>query len=102
MKKTLAIFLVLVFCITGSAMAGLVSHRQIHQQERIGQGIHSGELTGGEVRALEREQRHIQYSKESALSDGVVTPGERARLHSQQDRASQHIYRLKHNARKQP
>jgi hypothetical protein len=80
-----------------AAMAGRVGNRQIRQQKRIHQGIHSGELTGREVRALQREQRHVQRSKRRAWSDGELTPGERIRLEHKQDRASRHIYRFKHN-----
>jgi hypothetical protein len=104
MKKTLAICVILVFSmvIVGPAMAGRVLNRQINQQERIDQGIRSGELTGREVKVLEHEQWQIQKSKRRALSDGVVTPGEKIRLDTQQDKASARIYRLKHNVRQQP
>ncbi len=79
------------------AFAGRVKHRQIHQQKRIHQGVHSGELTRRETYRLERQQVHLQRSKRRAWSDGTLTRRERARLELQQDRASWNIYRAKHN-----
>ena len=80
-------------------MAGRIGNRQIRQNERIGQGVNSNELTLRETDVLMHEQHRIQSSKRRALSDGVLTPKERARLEIQQDRASRSIYRLKHNDR---
>lgn len=80
-----------------AAFAGRVKNRQIKQQKRIHQGIHSGELTKGEVHKIQREQKRLQKSKRQAWSDGKLTPKERVRLEHRQDRASRHIYRAKHN-----
>jgi hypothetical protein len=74
-----------------------VTKRQGNQQARIGQGVKSGELTKGETRRLERQQTKIQHDKRVAKSDGVVTPGERAKLNREQNRASKRVYKLKHN-----
>lgn len=79
------------------AHAGRVGRRQVRQQKRIHQGIMSGELTRRETGALEREQHHIQRAKRVALRDRQVTPREGFRIDRMQDRASRHIYRLKHN-----
>lgn len=74
-----------------------VNARQHHQQQRIGQGVRSGELTRNETRRLEREQRHIRQDERSYKSDGVLTRAERADLHHDQNRASRHIYMEKHD-----
>ena len=79
-----------------------INHRQREQQHRIGQGVQSGQLTAGETRRLERQQRHIQATKRKDKADGTVTPQEKAQLTREQNRASRHIYRAKHNARTQP
>ena len=99
MKKTITILMAAVFSIAcvSPAIAGRVMDRQVRQQKRIHQGIHSGELTGQEIRGLEKEQRHIRRSKKKAWSDGKLTPKERLRLERQQNKASGHIYKLKHN-----
>ena len=56
-----------------------VTKRQAHQQQRIKQGVKSGELTKGETARLEAQQGKIAVDKAKAKSDGVVTPGERAK-----------------------
>ena len=76
-----------------------INARQANQQERIKQGVNSGQLTPGETHRLERQQANIQANKLEAKSDGKVTPQERARLTREQNRASRTIYRDKHNNR---
>ena len=56
-------------------------------------------MTTGETIKLEKEQREIQQEKKEAKSDGVVTREERNDIHQDQNRASRHIYRAKHNRR---
>jgi hypothetical protein len=77
--------------------AATVNQRQRNQQQRIDQGIRSGELTRHEVKRLEREQTHIRHDEARAKSDGVFTPKERARIQREQNRASADIYRQKHD-----
>jgi hypothetical protein len=93
-----SIFLASLFFST-PASAGRVANRQIRQQHRIAQGVHSGELTKGETRALAHEQKVIQGLKKRSWQDGYLTPKEKARLENAQDRSSDHIYLLKHNDR---
>jgi hypothetical protein len=76
----------------------VVEKRQLLQQERIGQGVASGQLTPQEAVRLERQQAGIERAQERAEADGKVTPEERARLHRKQDRASRRIYKEKHDA----
>lgn len=80
-----------------AAFAGRPGERQISQQERIQQGVISGEITPKEYRILQHEQAEIQRSKRQAWSDGHLTKNERIRLERQQNEASRHIYRAKHN-----
>lgn len=74
-----------------------VNARQHHQQQRIGQGVRSGELTRGEARHLQREQRHIRQEERAYRSDGHLSRAERADLQRDQNRASRHIYNEKHD-----
>ncbi len=76
-----------------------IRKRQVNQQRRITQGIFSDELTRGEYRRLEKEQRGINREEREAKADGIVTRGERREIHREQDQASRHIYRAKHNNR---
>ena len=85
-----------------SVQAGEIVTREQRQQERIGQGVQSGELTAKETQWLKKEQGKIEADRQQALEDGKMTKKERARLHQEQDRASRHIYKQKHDAQKQP
>ena len=78
----------------------VATRRQGNQQKRITQGVASGELKAGEVRKLEQEQKDIQQEKKEARADGTVTGEERKEIQKEQNQASRHIYRAKHNNRK--
>ncbi len=79
------------------AMAGPFTWRETRQQARIYQGVDSGQVTPGEFRYLERQQGRIEAYREHAWSDGRLTPREACRLTREQNRASRHIWRAKHN-----
>ncbi len=102
MKKLAIVMTAMVFALVtvDAATAGRVKNRQVRQQKRIHQGVHSGELTKRETVRLQKEQRHINRARKRALSDGELTRKERVRLERKQDRASRHVYRAKHNERK--
>jgi hypothetical protein len=78
----------------------VATKRQGNQQKRIGRGAASGELKAGEVRKLEKEQKEIQQQKQEARADGTVTGAERKEIHKEQEKASRHVYRAKHNNKK--
>ena len=81
------------------ARAGEIKERQKNQQERIGEGVKSGELTKKETLELEAEQAKIQRKKRRfRRNDGKLGPKERAKLEQEQDKASKHIYNQKHDA----
>jgi hypothetical protein len=85
-----------------TVQAGEIVDRERRQQERIAQGVQSGELTAKETQRLETEQARIENDRKQALADGKMTRKERSRLHNEQDRASHRIYRQKHDAQQQP
>lgn len=74
-----------------------VDQRQANQEQRIDQGVASGSLTQREANRLERGQQHVDNMENRAKADGVVTRGERARLHQAQDAQSARIYHQKHD-----
>lgn len=74
-----------------------VDQRQANQQQRIDQGVKSGQLTNKEAARLEKGQDRIETMEDKAKADGTVTPKERARLHKAQDNQSRKIYREKHD-----
>jgi len=93
-----ALVLALVLLQVGVSRAhGPYAKRHHCQKERIVEGVRCGELTRGEYRYLENEQRWIQRFRRHSLADGWLSRGERRQLHRLQDRASGDIYRAKHN-----
>ncbi len=103
--KTRIVLATLITALTCSIAAAqpatpVVKERQENQQGRINQGVASGELTKKEAAALKTEQRAIQAEKKAFKADGKVTAAERAKLRHDQNQASRHIYKKKHNARK--
>ncbi len=95
--KTAGAVMAVALITAGSAGAGVIRDRQENQEQRIENGVASGQLTGREAARLERQDARIDRRAERARADGVVTPGEGARLTRQQNRASRHIYRQKHD-----
>lgn len=88
-----------VFAQTASPTATpRVDQREQRQQQRIDQGVASGQLTPRETARLERQQGRIDAAEAKAKSDGVVTRKERKALARRQNAASRAIYRAKHNA----
>ena len=77
-----------------------VGQRQRMQQERIGQGIKSGQLTPAEAARMENQEKHVnrEVARDRAANGGTLTPGERAKVNHQQNKVSRHIYRQKHDA----
>jgi uncharacterized membrane protein YebE (DUF533 family) len=79
-----------------------VNARQVRQQERIGQGIKSGELTGKEAVRLEREERAVRVEERAYKADGKLTPAERKDLHQDLNKVSSDIYKQKHDGQTRP
>ncbi len=78
-----------------------IDQREINQQNRIEQGIQSGQLTPREAGKLETQQARIKQREDrmAARNGGNLTPADKAKLTKQQNRASKNIYRKKHNER---
>jgi hypothetical protein len=81
-----------------------VGQRRENQQDRIAQGIKSGQLTAGETAKLENQQKNInkQVAADRAGNGGKLTAGEKAQVNREQNKASKNIYNKKHNAKTQP
>lgn len=79
-----------------------VNAREQNQQDRIANGVKSGELTPKETMNVEKQQQHIQNQekRDMAKNNGHLTKGEQAKLNREQNRASRNIYAKKHNNRK--
>jgi hypothetical protein len=80
-----------------------VGQRRENQQDRIAQGVKSGQLTAGETAKLENQQRGInqQVHADRAANGGKLTAGEKAQVNHEQNQTSKNIYNKKHNANTQ-
>lgn len=80
-----------------------VGQRRENQQDRIAQGIKSGQLTAGETSKLENQQKGInqQVKADRQADGGKLTPGEKQQVNKEQNTASKNIYNKKHNANTQ-
>ncbi len=77
-----------------------ISQRKDNQQDRIAQGVQSGELTAGETKNLETKEAGINQEEHTMRADdnGHLTATDRSTLNRQQNRLSNQIYGDKHNA----
>ena len=91
----------LAFSLAAPALAAEVDRREENHQDRIAQGVKSGQLTPGETAHLERKEAGIRHEikSERAANGGKLTPAQRAQVNRQQNRVSNQIYRAKHNDR---
>jgi hypothetical protein len=80
-----------------------VGRRQENQQDRIAQGVKSGQLTPRETAHLEGREAAInkEVKNDRAANGGHLTPAEHRQVNRQQNRTSNAIYRKKHNSRVQ-
>lgn len=79
-----------------------VDQRQAQQNQRIEQGVASGELTKPEARRLRHQQANVARAEDKAKADGTVTAQERHRLGHMQDHSSRAIARQKHDRQHRP
>jgi hypothetical protein len=87
----------LAFCGAAFAQAGTVQ-RDVNQQQRIEQGLKSGQLNTREASRLEGEEARVERDQARAMQDGKLSPAEKQRLAREQNRVSRDIYREKHDA----
>jgi hypothetical protein len=81
-----------------------VGQRRENQQDRIAQGVKSGQLTAGETAKLEKQQQGInkQVVKDRKANGGTLTASQKKQINKEQNQASRNIYRKKHNPATQP
>ena len=103
MKRTL--IALAIFAATGTlAFAGDApraeddTQRNVNQQDRIEQGLQSGELNTKEAARLERQETAIERTESKAMRDGTIDNREQAVITAEQNQASRDIYRQKHDA----
>jgi hypothetical protein len=84
----------------GFGHANEVNARQGNQQQRINQGVRSGQMTPGETRNVEQRDSSInrEAQRDRAANGGTLTGQERQQINQRQNNVSNSIAADKHNA----
>lgn len=112
MQRTFFTLAAAALIATGTAMAqqsqstppanngNTVNDRRENQQDRIANGVQSGQLTAGETKNLEGREANLNREiKDDRQADGgKLTQQERQQVNHQQNNLSRSIYNDKHNA----
>src|SRR5579863_1911453 len=77
-----------------------VNQRRENQQDRIANGIQSGQLTAGETKNLEGREANLnrEIRDDRQADGGKLTSTEKQQVNQQQNNLSNKIYQDKHNA----
>jgi len=80
-----------------------INQRKENQQDRIAQGVKSGQLTAAETGHLEKQETAINKEEKAmrAQDNGHLTKADKSLINKQQNQESKRIYRDKHNSRVQ-
>jgi hypothetical protein len=82
---------------------GTIGQRKENQQDRIAQGVKSGQLTASETANLETKEAGLNKEIRTDRKDngGNLTNNEKKQINNQQNKLSKNIYKDKHNNRVQ-
>ena len=85
----------------GHPRVNQVNGREQKQQNRIANGVKSGQLTPGETRRLERGEQRLKNNekKDMAKDNGHLTKKDQRQLNKEANHMSKRIYKDKHNAK---
>ena len=85
---------------TTAPAPGTAGERRENQQDRVANGVQSGELTAGETKNIESREANVnrEIKDDKAANDGKLTSQERQQINKQQNNLSKSIYQDKHNA----
>ncbi len=101
-SRRIAMAMTLALCAAAHAQeqpAAVAAQRDANQQERIEQGLQSGQLSSKEAGQLERDEQHLDRTQARDLkSGGALTPQEKSQITHEQNQVSRDIYQDKHNA----
>jgi hypothetical protein len=100
MQRTLLVLVTGLLFSTGvpAQNAASETQRDTNQQNRVEQGLKSGQLTTREAGTLERDEQRIDRTQARDMKDGTLTTQEKAQIQREQNHASRQIYQDKHNA----
>jgi uncharacterized membrane protein YebE (DUF533 family) len=99
MKRIIFAALVAAAALPLAAQTGTpkIDKREANQQQRIEQGVDSGQLTPKETAKLEKGEAKIDKMEAKAKSDGKVTEKERKKITKAQHKESKKIHKEKHD-----
>jgi hypothetical protein len=110
MNRKLILFAVAALVAAGPAFAqqtqpmqpapNTVNNRRTDQQDRIANGVQSGQLTAGETKNIESREANLnrEVRDDRSADGGKLTQQERNQVNRQQNNLSRSIYSDKHNA----
>lgn len=77
-----------------------VNQRRENQQDRVANGVQSGQLTAGETKSVEEQEANLnrQIRDDRHADNGKLTPQEKQQIQKKQNGLSKEIYNDKHNA----
>jgi hypothetical protein len=80
--------------------APTIGQREQNQQDRVANGIDSGQMTAGETKNVESRESNLnrEVRDDRHADDGHLTQQERQQINHQQNNLSHSIYQDKHNA----
>src|SRR5947207_5319818 len=103
MKRFALIPLIAAGLMITSLGAQEIQKRKENQQDRIAQGVKSGQLTAGETANLEHKEAKLnrETRRDRRQNGGNLTNKEKRQINRQQNKLSRQIYRDKHNGKPQ-
>jgi hypothetical protein len=89
-----------ILAVGALAQTSEVGKRAENQQDRIAQGVRSGQLTAGETANLEKKESAVnqEVRTDRSLNGGHLTQQEKRIVNQQQNNLSKQVYQDKHNA----
>jgi hypothetical protein len=77
-----------------------VDNREANQQQRVANGLRSGQETSGEAARANKRQAGVdqEVHNDRVANGGALTAQQRAQVNHQQNKNSQQVYAEKHNA----
>ena len=101
MRRLCAVVTLGIFLGSGVGFADNIKKREKRQQDRIDQGVKSGELTKKEALKLEKKEAELHRKIKKDRKDGAgLTAKERAKIHQKQNKLSRQIAKQKHDDQK--
>lgn len=101
MRVLIALALIMSAPFTSAVFAQTVGtevQRDVNQENRIEQGLKSGQLSTGEAAKLERGEARIDRMESNAQKNGNLSPQEATRIQQAQNQESGRINKLENNA----